>query len=1082
METTKKQAKKSFFILLPVLVLSLAYSGYGATDGYSPKPDPEFWRFVPAAMGPNTIYMKATPAIDVNDPPVRYYFECTDHPEASSGWVSDANYTATGLTPGTTYSFRVRTCDNDGGDPNTQSRWSLTTPSATTDLDTTPPVLKLDLNYDSNNDDANTQIGFTKFIIPDGGSEVNGVIIDIEGETTSARREDPCGAWEKYDPWFGSIPGDPCWYSPRAGERIYRDFIYGIPPSGVTITLWGLGVNQDCNITMWTYDSESTGGTNRVAMWYANGTYIFDTNFIGGPASYPKYDNQPPAGWQDLYKYACHVRATADAFGRIALTSLRGPNSPETEPFAFVNAIKVEPNALTPFVPTPYAHRPVPFDGTEDVPVYTKLKWGNGDGVATHDLYLGTSWNDVNDATRAFQPPGVSIYEQDLPTGANEGYDPFDAAGFLALDTTYYWRVDENPGIYKGEVWSFTTCPNSVVDNFNKVYGPSYPDRLRDTWKDYWTQGQPRTSAEVYLATDPNRGGPPYQSMRYDFLNTYEPYYSEVRATIGTGADELNIDPNWLGMGAKALVLWFYGQADNPTTEQMYVKLTDGYNNFGTVTYGDQPDEDPNYVKDANWHEWNIDLALFDAFGVNLSDVKKITIGFGDGTPAPIDGTMYFEDIQLYTTRCVLAKRSAEFAKVDYAPFDMYGYPCGDCKVDDKELKWMYDDWLEPAQATKTGEIKIEIHIVKDSGITEEQIREQIKNANEADDPNAKFVVTSVHIYEPNTPYDANFNEKCKVNIWGLKKNPWHKRFPGLVDPNVSAQWSKVIILVPGDGNNTYIKPSTGAHELNHFLGLDHNDVNNNPITDPNNKMYPDNDQDANGVLKSCHRKGTKLEEWQRKKISEGAKKCQKASDAVLGGYGDETYDNVGDVNFEYIDLNWMQGWIEWIQDTYVLHLTAQVDLLSFENYSEIGFYIESDSNQSTGQPPEGLDYYVALQPSSNQIKFERYDTYWIPLDTSGISFEFTYINPDVNVPPIPSGVKFESPLTLLQRRAGDVISYRAAAQNYVEMDVSPNTGLLSIAFPPPLIPPDLDSDGTVNFKDFALSANRWLEEQMFPR
>jgi len=409
-------------------------------------------------------------------------------------------------------------------------------------------------------------------------------------------------------------------------------------------------------------------------------------------------------------------------------------------------------------------------------------------------------------------------------------------------------------------------------------------------------------------------------------------------------------------------------------------------------------------------------------------------------------------------------------------PHQEFGACCneltGDCYI--SEIWGCIYNWLGPGTdcsmcVAPPQEIKVEIHTVKGSGITEAQIRGWIDKANQSDYPNVKFVVDSNHVYEPNTPYDPNKNEKCKVNIWGVKKNFWADRWPGIIDPNVSAQLDKVICLVPGDGNNIYIKDSTLAHELNHiFLGPEHSN-------DPNNKMCPDNDWHA-GVLKSCHRKGTKLTSDQQKKIKEKAEKSGKASDAVIGRYGDEKYDNVGDVSFEYIDLAWMQGWIEWIQNVYLLHLTAQVRMLSFENYSEVGFYIESDNCLSTGQPPEGLDYYLAFQPQSHQIIFEIYDTDWMPLDSEGISFEFTYANPDVNLPPIPTGVKFELPLPLLQRRAGDVISYRAAAQNNVQMDVSPNVGLLSIELHPKPVPGDLNLDGKVDYDDLKIMTEIWLK------
>ena len=52
---------------------------------------------------------------------------------------------------------------------------------------------------------------------------------------------------------------------------------------------------------------------------------------------------------------------------------------------------------------------------------------------------------------------------------------------------------------------------------------------------------------------------------------------------------------------------------------------------------------------------------------------------------------MYFEDIRPYATRCVLAKRSADFAKVDFAPG---GLPAGDCVIDEREIQLMANTWL----------------------------------------------------------------------------------------------------------------------------------------------------------------------------------------------------------------------------------------------------------------------------------------------------------------------------------------------------------------------------------------------------
>ena len=69
--------------------------------------------------------MTATTATDAT-PPVQYYFECTNHGEANSTWQTSPTYLAQGLTPSTSYTFRVKardsaTAHNETGWSNTQS-------------------------------------------------------------------------------------------------------------------------------------------------------------------------------------------------------------------------------------------------------------------------------------------------------------------------------------------------------------------------------------------------------------------------------------------------------------------------------------------------------------------------------------------------------------------------------------------------------------------------------------------------------------------------------------------------------------------------------------------------------------------------------------------------------------------------------------------------------------------------------------------------------------------------------------------------------------------------------------------------
>jgi hypothetical protein len=103
---------------------------------------------------------------------------------------------------------------------------------------------------------------------------------------------------------------------------------------------------------------------------------------------------------------------------------------------------------------------PIPANNASDVYRDTNLSWTAGVFAATHDVYLGASFDDVNTATRT-NPKNVLVSQGQSDT-------MFDPPGHLAFDQTYYWRVDEvnappSSTIYKGPVWSFTVEPRFVA-------------------------------------------------------------------------------------------------------------------------------------------------------------------------------------------------------------------------------------------------------------------------------------------------------------------------------------------------------------------------------------------------------------------------------------------------------------------------------------------------------------------------------------------------------------------------------------------------------------------------------------------
>ncbi len=96
------------------------------------------------------------------------------------------------------------------------------------------------------------------------------------------------------------------------------------------------------------------------------------------------------------------------------------------------------------------AFNPEPADESQDVELNTVLSWTAGYQALSHDVYLGTNFYDVSNAT----------------VDSNEYMGNFDVNSYdpCGLDwgttgTTYYWRIDEENslGTAKGDVWVFTT-------------------------------------------------------------------------------------------------------------------------------------------------------------------------------------------------------------------------------------------------------------------------------------------------------------------------------------------------------------------------------------------------------------------------------------------------------------------------------------------------------------------------------------------------------------------------------------------------------------------------------------------------
>jgi len=183
-----------------------------------------------------------------------------------------------------------------------------------------------------------------------------------------------------------------------------------------------------------------------------------------------------------------------------------------------------------------------PADGATGVSLNADLSWKEAAFATSRDLWFGKAGK----------------MQKVTPSPAGKTYDP----GTLELGKTYQWQVDEiGPPTVTGYLWSFTTIPCLVVDDFEK-YTNSDPNIIYKTWKDGlgYSPGNGTGSQAGYRAPDyaevtvVHEGK---QSLPVDYNNAKLPYYSEVDRTFDTPQD-------WTAYGVKALTLWLRGYPSVP--------------------------------------------------------------------------------------------------------------------------------------------------------------------------------------------------------------------------------------------------------------------------------------------------------------------------------------------------------------------------------------------------------------------------------------------------------------------------------------------------------------------------------------
>ena len=287
---------------------------------------------------------------------------------------------------------------------------------------------------------------------------------------------------------------------------------------------------------------------------------------------------------------------------------------------------------------------PSPAAGATDVPRDIVLSWTAGAFAATHDVYFGLAFDDVNSASRA-SPMGVLVSQGQ----AAADYDP---AGVLDFSQTYYWRVDEvnaapDNTIFKGDVWSFTTEPfayaiEGVVATSNGASdAASGPDKTVDG------SGLNADGQHSIVPTDMWLADPPADGalwIQYDLGRVYKlhemlawNYNSQFELILGFGLKDVTVEYSSDG-------------ADWTTLGQVEFARATARATYTANTRVDLEGVPARYVR----------LTVNTAFGTTgqygLSEVRFMYIPAHARQPQPADGAI---DVEIGATLAWRSGRSA---------------------------------------------------------------------------------------------------------------------------------------------------------------------------------------------------------------------------------------------------------------------------------------------------------------------------------------------------------------------------------------------------------------------------------------
>jgi hypothetical protein len=297
--------------------------------------------------------------------------------------------------------------------------------------------------------------------------------------------------------------------------------------------------------------------------------------------------------------------------------------------FLITNETDVDPATLPdeiPYVPATISSNPQPANQEEDVYYKTNLSWTPGIYANTHDVYFGTSFADVNSASRTDPLDMLKIQDQDA--------NSFDPPGALAFGTTYYWRIDDisssDSTVYKGDVWSFTVEPFSypippanIIPTASGSEPGQGPEKTIDG-SGLDENGQHSIStADMWLSSP---GDPGSAWIQYEFVKPYK--LNEMLVWNYNGDTILSF------YGIKEVTIEYSADGTNWTqaaiSELTQASGAPGYAANTTIPFND---EEVKYVKVTANNNWMGGTGIFNTYG--LSEVRFMYIPVSARYPVP---------------------------------------------------------------------------------------------------------------------------------------------------------------------------------------------------------------------------------------------------------------------------------------------------------------------------------------------------------------------------------------------------------------------------------------------------------------